>query len=88
MWSQSDQTGKEMFYIRKIKSSKWQACMRRKNYPTITKTFNVRSLASRYDRDIESKMNCCVFEDYTAAATNLTDIYSYNQFFIISAIFF
>ena len=29
-----------MSYIRKLKSGKWQVCIRRKNYPTITKTFN------------------------------------------------
>ena len=58
-----------MSYIRKLKSGKWQVCIRRKNYPTITKTFNEKSLASQYGRDIESKMDRSVFEDYTAAAT-------------------
>jgi hypothetical protein len=58
-----------MSYIRKLKSGKWQVCVRRKNYPTITKTFNEKSLASQYGRDIESKMDRSVFEDYTAAAT-------------------
>ena len=57
-----------MSYIRKLKSGKWQVCIRRKNYPTITKTFNEKSLASQYGRDIESKMDRSVFEDYTAAA--------------------
>jgi len=58
-----------MSYIRKLKSGKWQVCIRRKNYPTITKTFNEKSLASQYGRDIEGKMDRCVFEDYTAAAS-------------------
>jgi integrase len=58
-----------MSYIRKLKSGKWQVCIRIKNYPTITKTFNEKSLASQYGRDIESKMDRCVFEDYTAAAS-------------------
>ena len=58
-----------MSYIRKLKSGKWQVSIRRKNYPNITKTFNEKSLASQYGRDIESKMDRSVFEDYTAAAT-------------------
>jgi len=58
-----------MSYIRKLKSGKWQVSIRRKNYPNITKTFNEKSLASQYGRDIENKMDRSVFEDYTAAAT-------------------
>ena len=58
-----------MSYIRKLKSGKWQVSITRKNYPTITKTFNEKYLASQYGRDIESKMDRSVLEDYTAAET-------------------
>jgi hypothetical protein len=50
-----------MSYLRKLKSGKWQVCVRRKNYPNITKTFNEKSLASQYGRDIESKMDRSIF---------------------------
>ena len=57
-----------MSYIRKLKSGKWQVCIRRKNYPSITKTLNEKSLALQYGRDVESKMNRCIFDGYTTAA--------------------
>lgn len=55
-------------YLRKG-YSKWKLTIKRKNYQIITKTFNDKSTASQYARDVESKMDRYLFEDNTDAAT-------------------
>ena len=56
-----------MAVIRKRHTGTWQVIIRRKGYPAIYKTFLEKSLASKYARMIESKMERNIFEDMSGA---------------------
>ena len=55
-----------MATIRKMRS-KWQVIIRRKNYPTIVRSFIEKGTASKYARDIENQMDKKIFEDMSGA---------------------
>ena len=56
-----------MATIRKRKSGKWQVIIRKKNYPTIVRSFLEKGTASKYARDIETQMDKKIFEDLSGA---------------------
>ena len=45
-----------MATIRQLKSGKWQVIIRKKNYPELTKSFMMKSLASKWAKMIETQM--------------------------------
>ena len=55
-----------MATIRKMRN-KWQVIIRRKNYPTIVKSFIEKGTASKYARDVENQMDKQIYEDLTGA---------------------
>ncbi len=57
----------KMATIRKRKSGKWQVIIRKKNYPSIVRTFLEKGTASKYARDIETQMDKKIFEDLSGA---------------------
>ncbi len=56
-----------MATIRKRGDLQWQAQVRRKGHPNLTKTFNTKADAESWARDIESKLDKGIFLDYTSA---------------------
>ena len=65
----------DMAYIRKIKSGRWLVEVRKKGFPNVNKTFLDLKIARKFGRDVESKMERNVFEDYSGASgTTLKEI--------------
>lgn len=60
-----------MATITKRESGKWQAKVRRKGYPTQTKTFSTKKEANKWVRDIETKMDLSIFKSTDAAEKKL-----------------
>ena len=56
-----------MATIRQLKSGKWQVIIRKKNYPELTKSFMMKSLASKWAKMIETQMEKRVFQDMSGA---------------------
>ena len=59
-----------MATIRKMRN-KWQVIIRRKNYPTIVKSFIEKGTASKYARDVENQMDKQIYEDLTGASNTM-----------------
>jgi predicted nucleic acid-binding OB-fold protein len=54
---------------------KWQVKIRRRNYPSIIKTFTERSVTDKYIREIKMMVDRARFQDLsTTANTTLRDI--------------
>ena len=53
-----------MARVWKMKSGKWIVEVRKKGYPYISKAFWDLKVARKFGRDVESKMERNVFEDY------------------------
>ena len=64
-----------MARVSKLKSGKWLVEVRKKGYPYVSKAFLDLKIARKFARDVESKMERNVFEDYSGAAgTTLKEI--------------
>jgi hypothetical protein len=64
-----------MARVWKMKSGKWIVEVRKKGYPYISKAFWDLKVARKFGRDVESKMERNVFEDYSGArGTTLREI--------------
>jgi len=57
-----------MATIRKMRS-KWQVIIRKKNYPTVVRSFIEKSTASKFAKDVETQMDKQIFQDLTGAST-------------------
>lgn len=58
-----------MATIRKTQSGKWQAVIRKKGWPNISKTFQTKSNAEAYSRYIEDQMARGVYRTPTKQAS-------------------
>ena len=56
-----------MAYIRKMRN-KWQAIVRKKNYPHVCRSFFEKSTASKWAKDVETQMDRNIYEDFSGAA--------------------
>ncbi|MFK5914992.1 MAG: site-specific integrase [Woeseiaceae bacterium] len=64
-----------MATIEKRGDAQWRAKVRKKGFPTLTKTFAKKAIAERWARDVESSMDKGVFIDHREAdQTTLSDI--------------
>ena len=64
-----------MARVWKMKSGKWIVEVRKKGYPYISKAFWDLKVARKFGRDVESKMERNVFEDFSGArGTTLREI--------------
>lgn len=64
-----------MATFRKLRSGKWQVIIRKTNYPSVSKTFYDKSTARKFSKDVETKMDRQIWDDYTQAqSTTLKDI--------------
>ena len=57
-----------MATLRKM-CSKWQVIIRKKNYPTVVRSFIEKSTASKFAKDVETQMDKQIFQDLTGAST-------------------
>ena len=57
-----------MATIRKMRS-KWQVIIRKKNYPTVVRSFIEKGTASKFAKDVETQMDKQIFQDLTGAST-------------------
>ena len=57
-----------MAYIRKMRN-KWQAIVRKKNYPHVCRSFFEKSTASKWAKDVETQMDKQIFRDLSGAST-------------------
>ena len=57
-----------MATLRKMRS-KWQVIIRKKNYPTVVRSFIEKSTASKFAKDVETQMDKQIFQDLTGAST-------------------
>ena len=58
-----------MATIRKRQSGKWQVIIRKKNYPSVVRSFLEKSTASKFAKDVETQMDKQIFQDLTGAST-------------------
>ena len=58
-----------MATLRKMRS-KWQVIIRKKNYPTVVRSFIEKSTASKFAKDVETQMDKQIFQDLTGASNN------------------
>ena len=49
--------------------SKWQVIIRKKNYPTVVRSFIEKSTASKFAKDVETQMDKQIFQDLSGAST-------------------
>ena len=64
-----------MSHIRQRKSGRWQAIIRKKNYPDIVRTFLEKGTASKWSKLIKTQMDKKVFQDMTGAeSTTLSQL--------------
>ena len=64
-----------MSHIRQRKSGRWQAIIRKKNYPDIVRTFLEKGTASKWSKLIETQMDKKVFQDMSGAeSTTLSQL--------------
>ena len=57
-----------MATIRKMRS-KWQVIIRKKNYPTVVRSFIEKSTASKFAKDVETQMDKQIFQALSGAST-------------------
>ena len=58
-----------MATIRKRQSGKWQVIIRKKNYPSVVRSFLEKSTATKFAKDVETQMDKQIFQDLTGAST-------------------
>ena len=58
-----------MATIRKRQSGKWQVIIRKKNYPSVVRSFLEKSTASKFAKDVETQMDKQIFKDLSGAST-------------------
>ena len=58
-----------MATIRKRQSGKWQVIIRKKNYPSVVRSFLEKSTATKFAKDVETQMDKQIFQDLTRAST-------------------
>lgn len=63
----------DMATITKRKNGNWQAKIRRKGYPTQSKTFKTKTAALAWERQIETQMDRSTFKSTKAAAKQMMD---------------
>ena len=59
-----------MATIRKLRD-KWQVIIRKKNYPNISKVFIEKKTANKWAKQVETKMERGIFEDFTKSHSNI-----------------
>ena len=70
-----DRKWESMSHIRQRKSGRWQAIIRKKNYPDIVRTFLEKGTASKWSKLIETQMDKKVFQDMSGAeSTTLSQL--------------
>jgi len=64
-----------MATFRKLRSGKWQVIIRKENYPNVSKSFCDKTTAQKFAKDIESKMDRQIWDDFSEAQnTTLKDL--------------
>ena len=58
-----------MATIRKRQSGKWQVIIRKKNYPSVVRSFLEKSTATKFAKDVETQMDKQIFRDLSGAST-------------------